>query len=454
MISPSTIDMRRPHIRLSLFQIGWWLVVILTITMFVLSLPVRYRELVMLAPAQPQVATWQAKFVVSVDAVQAPLQLDPVSANALQQLGLSRRFYAGYIIGFEILFVTVQILIGFLIFWRKPNDRLAIFAALVFVLNGLFFVPVLTALGRADPAWKSPVISMLVLSSSCALIFCFLFPDGRFVPRWTRLFTIGWIVWMALLMLFPLSLNPWNWPALRLIVYLLSTFGLISVAQIYRYSRISTLVQRQQTKWFVYGISTSMFSFVIFNFDLPGILFPVLRQPGLARGLYNLAILPVYMLMALLPPLSITVAILRYRLWEIDVIIRRTLVYSVLTTLLVLIYLGSVLLLESLRISLTARRSEIETVLATLLITALFTPLQQRVQRGIDRRFYRHKYDAEKVLATFALTMRDEVDLDRLSSALVKVAEETMQPAQVLLWLKQAAQVTQPAAVTANQPKE
>jgi len=453
VISPTTIDARRPYPWHTLIQFGWWLIVLLAIGMFVLSLPVRYRELVTLAPRPPQVVTWQAKFVVSVDAVQAPLQLDPGSATALQQVGLSLRFYAAYVIGFEILFVVVQSLIGFLIFWRKPGDRLAIFAALVFVLNGLFFVPVLTALGRANPAWKSLVISMLVLGSSCAIIFCFLFPDGRFVPRWTRLFTVGWIVWMVLIMLFPLVLNPWNWPPLYLVLYLLGTFGLTSAAQTYRYTRISTPIQRQQTKWFVYGVSASLFSFVVFNFDLPGLLFPVLRQPGLGHGLYHLGILPAYMLMALLPPLSITIAIFRYRLWEIDVIIRRTLVYSVLTTLLVLIYFGSVLMLENLRLMLTTRRSELETVLATLLITALFTPLQQRVQGLIDRRFYRRKYDAEKVLTSFALTIRNEVELDKLSSALVSVTEDTMQPAHVLLCLKQPKRISMPGVVTSKQIK-
>jgi hypothetical protein len=136
------------------------------------------------------------------------------------------------------------------------------------------------------------------------------------------------------------------------------------------------------------------------------------------------------------PPLSVGLAILRYRLWDIDLIIRRTLSYSVLTLTLALVYFGIVVLLQPLFSGMINNTSQFAIVGSTLAIAALFHPLRLRIQTAIDRRFYRRKYDAEYTLAAFGAVVREETDIERLTTRLALVVEETLQPERVLLWLR------------------
>ncbi|MGB3219563.1 MAG: hypothetical protein WBD79_19395, partial [Anaerolineae bacterium] len=136
--------------------------------------------------------------------------------------------------------------------------------------------------------------------------------------------------------------------------------------------------------------------------------------------------------------LGIGIAVLRHNLWDIDIIIRKTLVYTVLTALLALVYFGGVVLLQRLVGALTGvEQSPLAVVVSTLAIAALFTPLRRRIQEGIDRRFFRKKYDSQRVLAQFAQTARDETDLDALTGELTRVVQETLQPERVSVWLRE-----------------
>lgn len=171
---------------------------------------------------------------------------------------------------------------------------------------------------------------------------------------------------------------------------------------------------------------------------MPILLFPSLRQAG---SFYQLVIGPAYILDVLIVPLSIGLAILRYRLYDIDILINRTLVYGSLTAILALVYFMSVLVLQALLSIFTGQlSSETQTpvviVASTLGIAALFQPLRRRIQTIIDRRFYRSKYDAARTLATFSMSLSHEVDLNKLREDLLAVVQETMQPTHVSLWLR------------------
>ncbi len=209
---------------------------------------------------------------------------------------------------------------------------------------------------------------------------------------------------------------------------------LLLIAQVSRSRTASSPLQRQQGKWLLYGGSVAVL--IIVGITVPTLLFPSLGQAG---SFYQLVITPAYVVISFTLPLCIGLAILRYRLWEIDVLIRRTLVYSTLTVILALLYVGLVFVFGSLvRAFLGQQQNPLVIVASTLVIAALFQPLRHGVQRVIDRRFYRRKYDAAKTLEAFNTTLRNEVDLEQLREELVAVVTETMQPSHVSLWLPPA----------------
>ena len=189
--------------------------------------------------------------------------------------------------------------------------------------------------------------------------------------------------------------------------------------------------ERQQLKWFAAATAlvAAMAVAAMLTSDLPLVPEPV--RPVLQTALQILWPLSMATI-----PLAAGLAVLRYRLYEIDVIINRTLVYGLLTGLLAAIYFGGVVVLQGLFRSLTGQESNLAIVVATLAAAALFQPLRVRLQRFIDRRFYRHKYDAARTLAAFSARLRDEVDLSSLTDELVAVVQQTMQPAHVSLWLR------------------
>jgi hypothetical protein len=354
--------------------------------------------------------------------------LTPEGARELKELGLSRGFYAAYQgVGVETAFTLVCFAVAGVIFLRRSDDRMALFTSFVLLIfGGAGAAGTMRALAEAHPAFWFPVHLLDYVSQVCFGIFFYLFPDGRFVPRWTRFLAAASALLFVPDIFFPDS-------ALAVVAgpLFFAFVGSLVFAQVYRYRRVSTPEQRQQTKWVVFGFAVALVGFT--TVVLVANLVPAIRSVG-PLGVMVFSAL-VYGFLALIP-LSIGVAILRSRLYDIDVVINRALVYGPLTALLVLIYLGGVVGSQYVLRALTGQGSTLAVVASTLAIAALFNPLRRRVQEFIDQRFYRRKYDAARVLEAFSVRLRDETDLDRLNADLVAVIQETMQPKHVSLWLR------------------
>jgi MFS family permease len=277
-----------------------------------------------------------------------------------------------------------------------------------------------------------------VIGLSLLPLVLLLFPTGKPpTPRWGLLI---WIIGIALLLIMATSwalpengfvpienpdrlASPFDEKFQTIgnltITIIFLTIPLSALSLIHRYI-LAVREVRQQLKWFAFG--AVLFCLVIasdFVYTAPGFWEPMKEALGFV-------ILPV----------TVGIAILRYRLWDIDLIIRKTLQYTIITVLLTLVYFGSVLVLQNLVETISGAQSPIVIVISTLAIAALFNPLRLRTQDFIDRRFYRKKYDAERALAQFAAEARDEVDMDKLTTALMNVVEETLQPVMASLWLK------------------
>jgi hypothetical protein len=278
-----------------------------------------------------------------------------------------------------------------------------------------------------------------------------LFPNGRLPsPRWRPVLwgAVGYVGFFTVVTLLspvsndtrlafarnPLGLEIEIINFLLELVYLtiplLLVAGAAAVAVRFRRSRGD---ERQQLKWFAYAVGVMVVLFVLwFSLALVGLVVAD-------------ALVFTVPLMGL--PIAVGVAILRYRLYDIDVIINRTLVYSSLTTLLVATYFGVVVLLQGTFRALTGQESQLAIVASTLLIAALFVPLRRQVQSFIDRRFYRKKYDAVRTLQVFSTKLREKTDLDTLDAELLGVVRETVQPAHASLWLRPASEPDRERAV-------
>ncbi|HEU5367449.1 MAG TPA: hypothetical protein VFU69_03255 [Ktedonobacterales bacterium] len=404
-------DTRLRGVPLALVRVGWALLVLGTLGVFFAGLPTYLSDYQRVCPgadcAAGQLAPEQARIV--------PILAAPVGS------------YPTYMVIFQVAFALVWFAVGLVIFWRKSDDWMALLVSLMLILFGAADATHVLAEGQTP--WQPLALALNLGAFGLAFVVFALFPNGRLTPRWAIVLIVLYAA-SALLGVFfpdtPLAMNTWSIPITGL-----AWFGLVfllALAQAHRYWRFSSLVQRQQTKWIVLGVAAAV---VGGGFWVPDLLFVSLRQPG---SLYQ-ALLLVVNFVPLLIPLTIGFSILRYQLWAIDTVINRVLVYSILTGLLALVYVACVFLLEYVLSGILTETSGVAILGSTIAIAALFQPLRRRVQDVIDRRFYRRKYQAGRLMAAFSASLRDEVDLQRLSEHLNAVVEQTMEPTYLALWL-------------------
>jgi uncharacterized membrane protein YidH (DUF202 family) len=253
----------------------------------------------------------------------------------------------------------------------------------------------------------------LFLSGGGLIMFTFILPNTRLAPSSPET-DLGWLITIG-------------------------TLAALTLAQVHRYRKVSTSLERQQTKWVVLG------------YGVPIVVSIVLTLLGFvpafiaSNSLLSLAINESGFLLSIVPPLAFGVAILRYHLWEVDTIITLALVYGLLTGILGTLYVALILGLQQVVGRVTGVTTQpVVLVVSTLVIAGLALPLRRRLQALINRRLYRTKYDAEKTLAAFSDTLRHQTELDRLQNQLLAVVTETMRPAQVWLWLRHQPEPSDP----------
>ena len=378
-------------------------------------------------------------FAVALPARYAQLAAPDQAVRAeLTVLGLSPGMYAFYQVALDTIFVVVFATIGGLIFLRKPGDPVALLVALMLVTWGPGNdIMVLTpgALLPPEPLawWHWPFVLIEYVAFMSWMLFFYLFPSGRFVPRGTRWLAVGWIVFAGFWNFFGATpLAPLNWPKPLFAVAIAVLWGSFPVCQVYRYRRASDAVQRQQTKWVVFGVAVAVVGFLLTLVAVgpPPVDLP---QEQVGRGLVSMLVMDLFVLAI---PVSIGVAVLKYRLFDIDRLINRTLVYGLLTAILGLGYVGAVLVLSQV---LGQDRSSFAVAGSTLAVAALFQPARRRIQTAVDRRFNRRKYNTAQTIQAFSTRLRGQVDLDTLAPELLAVVDQTMEPTRVSLWLRPSA---------------
>ena len=407
---------------LALARGAWIALTLVSVGLQVAAMPLAYRQL-----STPQTGPRCA------DAYLSAAQL-----GVLHAAGVSSGFYASWIIAVQCYSTLVFVGVAALLFWRRSDNRMALLAATALVLMGTSLNDQhgLGAACALRPTWPAAALLFQWLGAlPLVVVLFFVFPSGKWVPRWSPWIILCYIPITAPRALLPTVVNAFeaSHPWIGVLQGGLG-FATLLVAQVYRYWRVSTPTERLQTKWVVLGSGLGLGGAAAF---IAG---------GGAFGLFTATTSPVATLYAgtsislclTLIPISIGIALLRSHLFDVDALINRVLVYGSLTGVLGLLYLGGVIALQGLVRVFTGQTSPVIIVLTTLAIAALVQPLRRALQNAIDRRFYRRKYDAARTLSAFSATLRDEVDLGRLREDLLTVVEETMQPRSLSLWLARA----------------
>ena len=395
---------------------AWLIVALVAVAIFVAGLQAQYTRLATVCPAARCTSG----------------QLGPAAVRALHGLGLSLGFFATYAIALIVIFAVVYGGIAAIIVWRRPDDRMALFVSLALLTFGLAtFTGVANALAEAHPPLWLPVAILNYLGSAAFILFLFLFPSGHFAPRWTRWVALAWNAQQIPATFFPHAAFTTSaaFTAVGILIWATSLATVI-YSQVYRYRRVSTLAQRRQTKWVVLGIGAAVAG-LLAGIVVLDILDPLPASPsGMAVALAADAF--VYGAL-LLVPLSIAIAMLRSHLFDVDVLIERTLVYGALTASVILLY---VVIVGALSVAFQVRANVVISLAATGVIAVAFQPLRERLQLGVNRLVYGQRDEPYAVISRLGRRLEATLAPEEVLPALVETVAQALKLPYVALLLR------------------
>ena len=400
----------RPHGRYVVLWVLWVVAGVLTVGLFVAGVPA---ELALLRVACPTPVCTTGQLPVD-------------GLRSLTDLGLSASFYAWFTTFMDVVFGVCYGGIAALIFARRPDDRLAVFASLALLLFGTAtFGFTLPALAASHPTLAAPVSWLHFLGAACFGLFLYVFPDGRFVPRWIGWVAAVWIGWQLAEHIVPSwTTNPGTWQLVAESVIWLGALGTVVYAQVHRYRHAPTLRQRQQIRWVVFGITVAFAAFLGLDFALTAIgASPDPTTPAQVLA-YLVGYTTASYLVMLLVPVTLGVALIRHHLFEVDVVLSRTLIYGSLTAcvvgLYVLVIAGAGFVLQPSGGGLAVP------LLATGLVALVLTPLHGRLQRGVNRLVYGDRAEPYTLVARLGQRLEDTMTPDAVLQTVVRTVSEAL----------------------------
>lgn len=389
--------------------------------------------------ALPERADWLEGLALEAQAVfHQTTDLDPGAID------LYTGVFPGAALAVECGVMLLYCLNAGLIYSRRSDNWLALITAAGLASFALHITPTLHTWMGNDPT--NVLIGSLAkgVGLGLAFLFLYLFPGGYYSPTWIRLFFLAWIAWVIAWLLDPESVFSFRDPYtidVRGFILLMLWWGIGVFSQIYRFIYVSGPLERQQMKYITFGATIVVIGYSVYVPLREAMV--RLAKPELTQVVFQMVAPYIFLIMVGAIPITITFSILRYRLWDIDLLIRRTLIYSILSATLVVIYILLVFSLQALVSGWMQGLPNYALAGTTLVVVAMINPLRRRIQAGIDRRFYRSQYNAEQALARFAELARDEADINRLTSSLKTVVDEVLQPEHVSLWLPAVESVKQ-----------
>ncbi|MCB9150333.1 MAG: GAF domain-containing protein [Caldilineaceae bacterium] len=402
-----------PERWLPVVWVAWLIYALVVLTIHIQGTPLYLADLQ--APASSTVGAWER-----------PTYGD---AAILPQLGIALAWYARYITLWALLYGVTLYAAGVFIFWRRSQEIMALIVSITLLSLSLGENSIDHLLKQTYPWWNWPVEFNQMVGAVLLLWIGYLFPNGRLVPSWTQWPMIGWSLMNVFWFLFPgIPLNHlYGETAER---HLLATFLLVTgcyltglYAQIYRYRYVSTYEQRTQTRWVLLGFGANFLNTAV-RF-LPLAIMPTLNEPGIPRLVHILVGFPLANLLGMVSPITLVIALLRYRLWLVDPILNRAMVYTLLTAALTGIYLMGLYGARWLLPTLATPNSAVAIFIATATAALLFAPIRTVIQRYIDRAFQRERIDAQAALRTLQHEIRTILNLpDLLERLVVRLTEQ------------------------------